>query len=82
MPRGCPPAEPATNWDRFSEREPRVLMGRRGGTDEFLGREALASHSRRVVMGAVADPWISVWCSCALTPFVEARRRRDARNGQ
>jgi hypothetical protein len=35
---GCPPAEPGMNWDRPAGREPTGLTGRRGGTDEFLGR--------------------------------------------
>jgi hypothetical protein len=30
----------ATNWDRSSEREPLVVKGRRGGTQEFLGEAA------------------------------------------
>ena len=32
---GCPRAEPATNWVRFSEREPVVLKGRRGERESF-----------------------------------------------
>jgi hypothetical protein len=32
---GCPRIEPATNWDRFSEREPVVLKGRRGERASF-----------------------------------------------
>jgi hypothetical protein len=35
LSRGCPRAEPATNWARFSEREPVVLKGRRGERESF-----------------------------------------------
>ena len=33
--RGCPRGELATNWARFSEREPVVLKGRRGERESF-----------------------------------------------
>ena len=32
---GCPRVELATNWARFSEREPVVLKGRRGERESF-----------------------------------------------
>jgi hypothetical protein len=71
-PRGCPPAEPAPNWDRPSGREPSALTGRRGGTNAFLGRGARPRSRRASLRGSAADPWISVWCSFVLTPSTEA----------
>jgi hypothetical protein len=71
-PRGCPPAEPLPNWDRPCGREPSALRGRRGGTNEFLGRGATPRSRRAALSAPVADPWISVWCSFVLTPCAEA----------
>jgi hypothetical protein len=55
------------------ERDLAVLMSRRGGTDEFLGRGRWA-RSRALGNGGVADPWKSVWCSRVLTPLAEPVR--------
>src|SRR5262249_52652836 len=71
-PRGCPPAEPVPNGDRPRGREPSGLRGRRGGTQELLGRGAPPRSRRAARSGSVADPWISVWCGFWLTPFAEA----------
>src|SRR5262249_35830673 len=60
-PVGCPPAEPGTNWDRSEEREPVVLTGRRGGTDEIRGR-GVQLRSRGAGNSVTADPSIAVWC--------------------
>src|SRR5438876_7567258 len=55
-------------------RDPAVLISRRGGTDEFLGR-GWRTRSRAPGNGGVADPRKSVWCSRVLTPFAEPVRR-------
>jgi hypothetical protein len=43
------------------------LMGRRGGTDESLGR-GHAARSRASGNGGAADPWKGVRCIRVLTP--------------
>jgi hypothetical protein len=55
-----------------------VLISRRGGTDEFLGRGA-GPRSRAAGNGGAADPWKSVWCSRELTPLAEPVRRSRKR---
>src|SRR4051794_22357862 len=57
-----------------------VLISRRGGTDEFLGRGEV-SRSRAPGNGGSADPWKSVWCSRVLTPLAEPVRRSRERLG-
>jgi hypothetical protein len=37
----------------------------------FLGVGG-CSHSCRGLRARVADPWISVWCSDTLTPYLES----------
>jgi len=61
-------------------RDPAVLISRRGGTDEFLGRGAWP-RSRSAGNGGAADPWKSVWCSRVLTPLAEPVRRSRERAG-
>src|SRR6516164_8763116 len=70
------------NWDRLAGREPTGLTGRRGGTDEFLGRGATPRSRRVMLSDPVADPRISVWCSLGLTPTVERPRRSQQRSSQ
>src|SRR5262249_20456239 len=55
-------------------REPAALTGRRGGTDEFLGRGAATLRSRSARKGGTADPWRSVWCS----PRADAYERKSS----
>src|SRR5262249_43628216 len=55
-----------------------VLISRRGGTDEFLGRGA-GPRSRAAGNGGAADPWKRVWCSRELTPLAEPVRRSRKR---
>src|SRR5262249_62091756 len=50
-----------------------VLLSRRGGTDEFLGRGRWA-RSRVLGNEGVADLWKGVWCSRVLTPLAEPVR--------
>ena len=61
-------------------RDPAVLISRRGGTDEFLGR-GWRTRSRVPGNGGVADPRKSVWCSRVLTPLAEPVRRSCERVG-
>ena len=63
-------------------------MSRRGGTDEFLGRDPAAAQTlslprardrrRRVVTDAVAEPSICVWCSFADTHVRSSPARLNA----
>jgi hypothetical protein len=41
--RGCPLAEPPTNWTLPLGGEPDALLGRPSGTDELLGRGGLGA---------------------------------------
>jgi hypothetical protein len=61
-------------------RDPAVLISRRGGTDGFLGR-GVSPRSRVPGNGGTADPWKSVWCSRALTPWREPVRCSRERVG-
>src|SRR5262249_51290527 len=71
-----PPSYPLT--ETACGRDLAVLISRRGGTDEFLGRGGV-SRSRAPGNGGPADPWKSVWCSRVLTPLVEPVRRSRVR---
>src|SRR5262249_38916265 len=71
-----PPSYPLT--ETACGRDLAVLISRRGGTDEFLGRGGVP-RSRAPGNGGPADPWKSVWCSRVLTPLVEPVRRSRVR---